>query len=219
MDDDLGVAEGVGDGLVVCAERAEAQAGGGGGEVVAEASGADGGAVDDGERCRVAPDQGPGDGAGGSACAPEQRAFAGGVAAGLFERALEAGDVGVVALQMAVVVDDGVDRADETGGLVEAVHVADDGFLVGDGDVCAERVGFAEALDEGGELVGGGVPGFVAGVEVDGVEGGLLEAGGDAVGDGASDHADAGGLPVRHLVSQLVGHGDLQRSMLAWCSS
>ena len=85
--------------------------------------------------------------------------------------------------------------------------MAHDGLLVGDRDVRAERVGLAQPFDQRGQRVGRGVPGFVARVEAERVEGGLLKAGRDAVRDGASDHADAG------------AHWALHCSMLAWCSS
>ena len=121
-------------------------AGDGGGDVVSEATGADGGAVDDGDAVDAAPDQRPGDGRGAAPPgSPDHDVGASGVEAGIFEGGLEAGDVGVVAGEAPAFVDDGVDGADEARGLMQAVDGTQGGLFVGDGDVRAERVGPAQA--------------------------------------------------------------------------
>ena len=96
-----------------------------------------------------------GDGAAGAAGAHDENDLARGVEAGLgLEASDEAAAVGVEAATGAVLVDlDGVDGADEGGGLGDVVEELDDGLLVRNGDVEAAEAegdgaghGVAEAL-------------------------------------------------------------------------
>lgn len=119
----------------------------------------------------------------------------------------DAGDIRVRGVQLAVAADDGVHRADAFGERVEAVDEAEHGFLVRDGDVGAQQLGGAQALERDGEVGGRDVPRLVPGVDSEGIEGGLLEARRDRVGDRVAEEGDA------------LRHGNWYRCTLALCSA
>ena len=80
--------------------------------------------------------------------------------------------------------DHRVDRPDQTGLLRDRVHQVEDGLLVGDGDVAAQPAPRAQGGEERGQGLGRGLVGPVADVQPQVVEGRLLEAGADGVGQG-----------------------------------
>ena len=91
----------------------------------------------------------------------------------LSQRAAKAGDIRVVADQVAVAVHDRIDSANELGLRVEPVEQRDDGLFVRDGDVRAQHLVSAQGVDAALQLLRLGWPGFVPGVDAGRVEGGL----------------------------------------------
>jgi hypothetical protein len=81
---------------------------------------------------------------------------------GLTQRAHEAVDIRVVALEATVSLDQGVDRADRPRRLIQFVEERHDGLLVWHGNVHAQHLGPAQSLDGGLDGVRLGRPGLVA---------------------------------------------------------
>ena len=112
----------------------------------------------------------------------------------LVDGADEAGAVGVEAEGVGAVEEDGVDRSEGPGIGVD-VGAGGEGFeLVGDGDVGADEVEFAEALEGLVDLPGFHFEADVAEACLVVVEGGLVELWGEGVGDGVAEDGEAGGL-------------------------
>ena len=112
----------------------------------------------------------------------------------LVDGADEAGAVGVEAEGVGAVEEDGVDRAEGSGIGVDVGAGVEGLELVGDGDVGADELEFAETLEGLVDLAGFHLEADVAEARVVGVEGGLVELGGEGVGDGMAEDGEAGGL-------------------------
>ena len=103
--------------------------------------------------------------------------------------------------------DDGVDGAGGGRPFVNFVQVGDDGLFVGDGNIDAGHAGGAQAGHESGDGIGirGDGIGAILGGNAQGVQGSLLEAGGNGMSDRPADDAKSGtdggivvGVGVRH---------------------
>ncbi len=116
--------------------------------------------------------------------APQERGGGGG----------EAGDVGVVAPHLAPLAPEGVARPGALHGAGAALDGEGGGLLVGDGDV-PRPAGARDPAQEPGELGGAAAQRQVHAVQPGGAEGGVLDQGGEGVGDGVAEegHEARGG--------------------------
>ena len=129
----------------------------------------------------------------GLAAEPDGRVFAGGG-----DRLLEAvhggAVIGVVAGALVLVEDDGVGGADAAHGVVGLVELGKHGFLVRNGDAQAADADGGRVVDEGGEVFARDADGHVDLVQLEVLEGGVVDERAQAVADRIGDDAvDLGG--------------------------
>lgn len=154
------------------------------------------GAVDEDELGAVVEEALGGDGASGTSAGSDDDDFQGAEIEGKFleDGAAETGAVGVEAGHFpGFVEDDGIDGAHELGGGIDVVAGFEGFEFVGDGDVDAADSGIEKGAKAFGDGLGWDFDADVAGILVEGIEGGLVELGGKGVGDGRADHGVASG--------------------------
>ncbi len=107
------------------------------------------------------------------------------------QRDPEAGDIRVVTDETLALARDRVDRAGGLGVVVEPVDHRHDPLLVRDRDVGAQELVRPQLGDGVRELDRGAIPGLVAGVDAERIEGGLVHGARERMGHGVADQNDA----------------------------
>ncbi len=97
--------------------------------------------------------------------------------------------VGVISDELAIPMDDGVDRSSLPGSFIHLVQKGNHRLLMWDGDIYAQFVGLPQGLKEFAYPFRVYFPGLIGCVYPQVVKGGLLEHGRDGVADGESDDA------------------------------